>query len=39
MPIISKFFGIIIFMFWKEHNPTHFHAKYGDDEIIVKIET
>ncbi len=39
MPIISKFFGIIIFMFWRDHNPPHFHAKYGDYEIIVNIET
>ena len=39
MPIISRFFGIIIFMFWREHQPPHFHAKYGDDEIVVEIET
>lgn len=39
MPIISQFFGIIIFMYWRDHPPPHFHAKYGDDEIIVKIET
>ena len=39
MPIISRFFGIMIFMFWKEHNPPHFHAKYGDDEITVEIES
>jgi len=39
MPIISKFFGIIIFMFWRDHNPPHFHAKYSDYEIIVNIET
>ena len=38
MPIISRFFGIVIFMFWREHNPPHFHAKYADDEIIVEIE-
>lgn len=39
MPIISRFFGIIIYMFWREHQPPHFHAKYGDDEVIVEIET
>lgn len=37
MPIISRFFGIAIFMFWREHRPPHFHAKYGDDEIVVEI--
>ncbi|HLG30640.1 MAG TPA: DUF4160 domain-containing protein [Candidatus Brocadiales bacterium] len=39
MPIISRFFGIIIYMFWREHQPPHFHAKYGDEEVIVEIET
>ena len=39
MPIICKFFGITIFMFWKDHAPPHFHAKYGDDEAIIEIET
>ncbi len=38
MPIISRFFGIIIYMFWKDHAPPHFHAKYGEDEILVNIE-
>ena len=39
MPIISRFFGIIVFMFWREHQPPHFHAKYGDQEVIVEIQT
>ena len=39
MPIISRFFGIIVFMFWREHQPSHFHAKYGDDEVIIEIQT
>jgi hypothetical protein len=39
MPIISRFFGIIIAMYWRDHTPPHFHAKYGDQEIIVEIET
>jgi hypothetical protein len=33
MPIISRFFGIVIFMFWREHAPPHFHAKYGDEPL------
>ena len=28
MPIISAFFGIIIRMFYREHEPPHFHAEY-----------
>ena len=39
MPIISRFFGIVIFMFWREHNPPHFHAKYADEEIVIEIES
>lgn len=26
-------------MLWREHRPPHFHAKYGDDEVTVEIET
>ena len=26
-------------MLWREHRPPHFHAKYGDEEITVEIET
>lgn len=28
MPEISRFFGIVILMYYKEHEPPHFHAKY-----------
>ena len=28
MPAISVFFGIIIRMFYRDHNPPHFHAEY-----------
>ena len=28
MPIISVFFGIVVRMFYKEHEPAHFHAEY-----------
>jgi hypothetical protein len=30
MPEISRFFGIVIKMFWGDHNPPHFHAFYRD---------
>ncbi len=39
MPEISRFLGIIIFMNFNDHNPPHFHAKYGDYQITVAIET
>jgi len=37
MPEISRFLGIVIFMNFNEHNPPHFHAKYGDFEISTGI--
>ena len=39
MPEVSRFLGIIIRMFIKEHNPPHFHAFYGDDAATFSIET
>ncbi|WP_407635395.1 DUF4160 domain-containing protein [Marinobacter nauticus] len=29
MPTISEFFGILIRMYYDDHNPPHFHAYYG----------
>lgn len=39
MPIVSTFFGIIITMYWREHNPPHFHARYGEHGALIAIET
>ena len=39
MPAISAFFGIVIRMYYDDHAPPHFHAKYQDQEITIKIET
>jgi len=39
MPEISRFLGIVIGMFYREHAPPHFHAVYGEFEITVEIET
>ena len=39
MPVISRFLGITIAMYWDDHSPPHFHAKYGGYEIIVNIHT
>ena len=39
MPEISRFQGIIIQMFIKEHNPPHFHAFYGGDVAVFSIDT
>ena len=39
MPEISRFFGIIIYMYFKDHLPPHFHAVYNDAEAMISIET
>jgi len=39
MPIICRFLGIVISMYWDDHSPPHFHAKYGEYEITVTILT
>lgn len=39
MPTISRFLGIVIAMYWNDHAPPHFHAKYGGYEITVEINT
>jgi hypothetical protein len=39
MPEISRFLGIVIAMYYDDHVPPHFHAKYGEFEITVEIES
>ena len=39
MPQISRFFGIIIYMYFNDHAPAHFHAEYGEFEAVYTIET
>lgn len=37
MPEICRFFGIVIKMFFDDHNPPHFHAEYGGDVALFDI--
>lgn len=39
MPEISRFFGIVIQMYFNDHNPPHFHVRYGSEKAIIAIET
>ena len=39
MPQISQFFGIVIYMYFNEHLPSHFHAEYGEAEAVYRIDT
>lgn len=38
MPEISRFYGIIIYMFYNDHNPPHFHIEYGEYKAVVNFE-
>lgn len=37
MPEISRFFGIVIRMYYDDHEPPHFHAIYGSAEAQVRV--
>ena len=35
MPIVSSFFGIVIRMYYDEHNPPHLHAEYQESKALL----
>jgi hypothetical protein len=37
MPEISRFLGIVIYMYVNEHNPPHFHAEYNEFRASISI--
>lgn len=39
MPEVSRFYGIVIKLYFGDHPPPHFHAEYGEFEAIVAMET
>ena len=39
LPELSRFHGIIIRMFHRDHAPPHLHAEFGEYEITVEIQT
>jgi uncharacterized protein DUF4160 len=39
MPEIARFYGIVIRMYFNDHNPPHFHAMYGEHLALVNIHT
>jgi hypothetical protein len=39
MPEISRFYGIIITMYYNDHNPPHFHARYGSEVVLIEIRS
>lgn len=39
MPELSRFYGIIIRMYYGDHAPPHFHAVYQGEEVQINIQT
>ena len=37
MPEIARFYGIVIFMYFFDHNPPHLHAQYGRAKAIFRL--
>ncbi|MBF0531883.1 MAG: DUF4160 domain-containing protein [Candidatus Omnitrophica bacterium] len=35
MPEISRFFGIVIRMYYDDHNPPHLHAAFGEKKAKI----
>lgn len=38
MPEICRFLGIVIMMYFNDHNPPHFHVRYEDHRAIIGID-
>jgi hypothetical protein len=38
MPEISRFYGIVIYLFYDEHNPPHFHAEYAGQKATITMK-
>ena len=39
MPRVSEFYGIAVYFYYADHNPPHFHAVYGGQQVEVAIKT
>jgi hypothetical protein len=39
MPEICRFYGIVIKMYFDDHNPPHFHAEYSGHEALIDVNT
>lgn len=39
MPELSRFLGIVIYMYYRDHAPAHFHAEYGEFEVTIEVES
>jgi len=39
MPELCRFYGIVVRMFYDDHNPPHFHIEYQDYKALVEIDS
>ena len=39
MPEISRFFGIVIAMYYNDHSPPHFHVRYAGQKAVLAIDS
>ena len=39
MPELSRFYGIVIRMYFRDHGPPHFHALYGGQQVLIDISS
>ena len=38
MPVLSIFYGIVIYIYWYDHAPPHVHARYAEQEVQIDIQ-
>jgi len=39
VPVLSRFYGIVVYRNYRDHEPSHFHARYQDQEVLVEIQS
>jgi hypothetical protein len=39
MPELSRFYGIVVYMYPNDHAPPHFHAEYAGGEVLIDLRT
>ena len=39
MPEVCRFYGIVISIYYNDHGPPHFHARYGDNQAVIGIDS
>jgi hypothetical protein len=39
MPVLSRFYGLVIYMNYREHEPAHFHVRYQGYEASIELDS